>query len=587
VESQTLDAVPEAAKEIPVEKASRAVGLSSGVIFVISLVIQLIGYFATYFFAQGIGLQHGSGGADPSGRVLLGILQFYLFLASSINGIGDLRIGAAYTFFVARGKSPDESTGTYLVLRFLMVGSAGLLLLLFSQNLQGTSGPLAIGSTELATLGIFLALPILWSVSTVYTQLKIAKGESICSQYPLLLESIVRTSCLVFVATHNPTIWTITLAYVPGAVVSTLYCLPAVRQHFHGFLRSEASGLFRFAWPLMGGLVLTYLAGNAMGILVFSQAGAQSLYFFNAANGFRILALAVPMAVIVPLFPSLTSLHARGMLNPIRTQTWHALRFTAMAVVPGAVYLVVYRVPVLHILYNYQVALNGNVALAFLAASSIPFALTLVIGTALQSIRLQRLELYLTSVQVTVMFGVAMLLMIPFFPPLTSAVDSFSFAGIDGLGGINGASVAILASSITALAVNTYFLERHLQLRVPYRPILTITFAAAVGFFAVSRFNILVVGISRWYQLFPGIVIGFTVYALVLAAIGELSRSDVLQLGGMAKVPDRVLRPLSRLCWRRENPYAPESTPKPAGTEVPLEGAGSTAAEDLKKRPGP
>jgi O-antigen/teichoic acid export membrane protein len=548
VDTQPLDALPEATKEIPVEKASRGVGLSSGLIFFITVIIQLIGYFATYFFAQGIGL-------STSGRELLGLMQFDLLLASSINGIGDLRIGSAYTFFVARGKSPLDQTATYLLLRFLLVGSAGILVWwTVGPQLQTSGGPFAPpGSEVYLTLAIFLTLPLLWSVSTVYTQLKIAQGESVRSQYPLLLESIVRTVVLIVVATHHPTIWTITFAYLPGAVLSTLYCIPAVRRYFARFSWRETVGMFTFAWPLMGGLILSYLAGNAMALLVFSQAHAQALYFYNAANGFRILALAVPTAVVVPLFPSLTSLHARGMLNSIRSQTWHALRFTAMAVAPAAVYLVVYRVPVLHILYNSSTASGGQGALAMLAISAIPYALTMIIGTVLNSIRLQRLELYLTTVQVIVLFGTAALLL----PPLSLA------AGL-GVNPLLGATIAVLASAIAALGVNTYFLERHLGLRIPVRPILSITFSAAIGFFAVSRFNILV-DVSRWYDLLPGIVIGFTVYTLVLAGLGELSQADVRQLCGMVRLPASVSNILARLCWRKENPYAPDVAPPVRG----------------------
>lgn len=532
VDTQALDAVPEASKEIPVEKASRGVGLSSGMIFLITVLIQLVGYFATYVFAQGLGL-------SPDGRDLLGLMQFDLLLASSINGIADLRIGSAYTFFVARGKSPLDQTATYLLLRFLLVGTAGIIVWWFiGPQLLHSGGPLAVGVEVYLTLAIFLVLPILWSVSTVFTQLKIAQGESVRSQYPLLMESVVRTGCLIFVATHDPTIWTITFAYLPGALVSTLYCLPTVRGYFSRFSVKETVGMFRFAWPLMGGLILSYLAGNAMAILVFSQAGAESLYYYNASNGFRILALAVPTAVIVPLFPSLTSLHARGLLNPIRSQTWHALRFTAMAVAPAALYLVVYRVDVLHILYNAAVARGGQGALAMLAISAIPYALTMVIGTTLNSIRLQRLELYLTTAQVGVMFGMAALLL----PPV-------SLASALGVGPLLGASIAVLASALAALAVNTYFLERHLGMRIPIWPILSITLSAAVSFFVVSRFNILV-NVSRWYLLLPGIVIGFTVYALVLAAVGELSKADVRQLCGMAKIPASVGNALARLCWR-------------------------------------
>ncbi|HTT25331.1 MAG TPA: polysaccharide biosynthesis C-terminal domain-containing protein [Thermoplasmata archaeon] len=550
MDTQPLDALPEATREIPVEKASRGVGLSSGIIFFIAIVIQLIGYFASYVFANTLGLDQ-PGGDIARGRELLGFIGFSLLIASSINGIADLRIGSAYTFFIARGKSPFEQTATYLLLRLILVGTASLLVWLFvTPTIHGT-GPLAVDGQVYATFAIFLVLPLLWSVSTVYTQLKIAQGESIRSQYPILLESVVRTGTLLFVATHHPTVWTLTFAYFPGALVSTLYCLPAVRGYFTRFSWKETVGMFKFSWPLMGGLILSYTAGNAMPFLVETQSPdhLNAFYIFAAANGFRILALAVPTAVIVPLFPSLTSLHARGMLNAIRSQGWHALRFTAMAVVPAAMYLVVYRVPVLHVLYNGTVASGGGGALAMLAISSIPFALTMVIGTILNSIRLQRLELFLTAAQVVVMFGVAALLL----PPLALAA---SF----GVSPLLGASIAILASALAALAVNTYFLERHLGVRIPVRPILAITFSAAVGFFAVSRFNVLV-NVSRWYQLLPGILLGFTVYAFVLAAVGELSQSDVRQLCGMAKIPSRISNPLSRLCWRKENPYSPDVPP--------------------------
>ena len=536
MDATTLDSVPATPEEVPVEAASRGVGLSSGVIFLISLAIQLIGYVSTYFFAQGLG-------HDDQGKALLGLTQFYLLVASSLNGIGDLRIGAAYTFFISRGKPPESSTATYLLLRLLMVGVAGATLWVLGPSLGLTSTTL-----RLEMFGIFLLLPLLWSFSTVYTQLTQAQGRSIRSQYPLLLESIIRTGVLVIVATHHPTIVTITLAYVPGAIVSTLYCAPTVFRNYARFSWAEGKGLFRFAWPLMGSLILTYIAGNAVSVLVLGDSGTVALNLFNAANGYRIVALAVPAAVITPLFPSLTSMHARGLLARVRLQTWQALRFTAMAVVPGALALVVYRVDFLNIMYHGTYA-PAAPALAILALSAIPTSLQMIIGTALNSIRMQRLELYLTVAQVAVLFAVAFLLL----PP----VALLAGYGIDGL---LGASIALLSSAIAAFAVNTYFLEKYVKVRIAYRPIATIGLAAAVSFYAVSRFNVLV-NVHHFWQLIPGIVIGFTVYFVFLAAVGELSKGDIRQVGGMVRVPDRLLGMVARLCWRETTAAPDESYP--------------------------
>lgn len=564
MDSTSLDAVPEAAKEIPVEKASRSVGLSSGIIFVISAVIQAIGLVATYALSQHFG-------AYNSGKAVLGLVQFYLFLSSSINNIGDLRIGAAYTFFVSRGKSPHDSTGTYLVLRLgmVLVGAIGLWLIspfLRYTNPSGSPIPITANSVELLALGIFLLLPILWSVSTVYTQLSVALGRSINGQYPLLLESVIRTCCLVYVATILPhtsssalptgqleiAVLLLTLAYVPGAVASMLFSLRVVLKHYAPFSRKETGVLFRFAWPLMGGLMLTWIAGNAIALYVVDVGGTTQYNLFNAANGFRILALAVPTAVIVPLFPSLTSLHARGLIGPLRSQTFQALRYTAMAVVPAALCLVVYRVDFLATLMQGSYAVAAT-PLAILAVSAIPAGLAMVIGTALNSIRLQRLELYLTSVQVAVLFVVAVTL-----GPPVALLASY------GVNALNAAAIAILASSVAALAVNTYFMERFLRVRIAVRPILTITFASVVAFVAVSRFNFLV-NVHRAYVLFLAVIIGLVVYSFVLAAIGELARSDVRKVGRMLGLPDGFLVPLSRICWRREAVFAEPTDPLPPG----------------------
>ncbi len=539
MEDPALDRVPETTKEIPVEKASRGVGLSSGVIFGISVVIQLIGYASTFF------LSHGIGSTTP-GKALLGVVQFDLLVASSINGIGDLRIGAAYTFFLSRGKPPETSTGTYLLLRLAMVGAAGITLAaLLGPSLQSKDPRITLSQVEFG-LGIFLSLPILWSISTVYTQMTIALGESIRSQYPTLLESIVRTSLLIYVATHSPTFLTIIYAYVPGAIVSTAFSFPRVWRHYRPYSRAEALGLFRFAWPLMGSLMLLYIASNGVSFLLVALAhdGTVALAQFNAANGFRILVLGVPTAVVVPLFPSLSSLHARGLIHRVRAQTWNALRFTAMAVVPMALSLVVYRYQFLTLFYGNSWSGPAGPALAVLAVSSVPAALAMVIGTVLSSIRLQRLEFYLTSTQVALLFVIATVLL----PPL-------SLGAPFGVTALIAASIATLASSIAALVINTYFMERFLHVTIGVRPIITISIAGAISAGLVYLFHA-DLDPNRWYGLLLTVAVIFVVYFFVLAATGELSRDDVRQLGGMIFLPASVTGLIGRFCWRKTTPYS-------------------------------
>jgi O-antigen/teichoic acid export membrane protein len=317
--------------------------------------------------------------------------------------------------------------------------------------------------------------------------------------------------------------------------------------------------MFRFAWPLMGSLGLLYLTNSVMPIVVAGYFGTGVLNFFNAANGFRILALALPAAVIVPLFPHLTGLHSQKEYELVRDRTWRSLRFTAMLVVPAVVGFVVYRVPFLLLLYTPAYASNGQIALAILVVSAIPMALSQIIGTALNAIGYQRLELYLTTFQVIVLFGTVGVL----FPP-------FSLGGVLVWNGspvenLTVASIALLASSFAAILVNAYFMRSLMSIHIQPRPIATIIGSAAAAFAAVSLLNRFVT-VWHYDTLVGALLLGFLVYSLVLIAVGELSREDVGQLGRSIGLPTRLINIIAKLCWRKKSP--PVNPAPPGGARA-------------------
>jgi O-antigen/teichoic acid export membrane protein len=533
----------------------RALALNSSAVFVITIVIQLIGFLPTLLLSQAIG-------AQAYGRALLGTIQFFLLIATSVTNLGDLRIGSAYTFFISRGESPRESTGTYFVLRLSMVGAAGILLWAIAPS---------IGLSTSATLEIFavwMVLPVLWSFSTVYQQAWIALGDSLKSQLPLLIEAVVRAGALSFVALRfvslaqaqsdpSAILWAMTEAYLVGALASALVTLPSMWAFRGPFVAAEARKMFRWSWPLMGSMALLYLSGNMVSLVVYPVLGASAYNIFNAANAFRILALALPVAIAIPFFPHISALHKAREFEQVRSQTWQALRYTAMLVVPGVIALVVYRSILLNF-YKQAYVGPGSIALAILAVSAIPAALSQIIGTTMQSIGRTRLELYVTSVQV----GTLALFSVVFL----GTVPAFSALAGWGLTGINGAAIAILASSVAALALNTYFMEKLIGVRIQPRSIGTMLLSSVAAFEAISRVNHLLPP-NRYYQLAFGVVVGFAVYLVVLSLVGELTKQDVRQISGSMGLPAGFGSALARLCWK-EGP--PAVNPLPEGTGAAL-----------------
>jgi O-antigen/teichoic acid export membrane protein len=528
--------------------AARPAGKSSSLVFLISLATQLIGFVATIALVRTLA-------PDNAGKTLLGLASFFLLLGSSINWIGDLRVNSGFVFFVARGRSPQTSTGTYLALRLALVAAFSVGALAVGYRFWA-SGP------TFAPFAVFMVMPLLWSVSTVFTWLWVAQGDSGRAQIPLLVESSVRTAALLIVAflawrqfgsnglsgapaSYAPVqiqyLWWITLAYLGGAAASALYSARSVFRYVGPFDRSFARQMLVYAWPLMGSLILQFLASNSPSFLVYGILSAASLTLFLAANGFRIFLLSIALAIMTPLFPLLTNLHARGQHDRVRIGVWTALRYTAMFVVPGAAVLTVYRVPFLNIFYHGSFV-PAATALALLAIAAIPMGLSWIIGTGLNAVGHQRLELYVSSVQVGSLIALTAVL-----------APSWSPVSAIGLNGLNGAAAAVLLSSLAAFSLNVFFMERLLAVRIQSRTIGTIVLSAAASFFAVSRLNDYV-PVTRYYVLAAVVVVGYAVYFLVLAAAGELTRSDVRRITEAGHLPAGLGRFLARFCWKERQP---------------------------------
>ncbi len=554
---------PKPLPEVP--KQAHPLTLSSGVVFSTALAIQIVGVVGNVFLYKHVGV------TEP-GITLLGTAQLFLLIGSSINGIGDLRIGSAYTFFLARGKPAVDNTGTYIALRTLMVGLASVTLFVIAP--LSIDGHIIAQPAEIESLGIFLCLPILWSFSTVYNQMFIGLGNSLRAQFPSLVEAIVRLPVLIYVAYNVHSLDGIAIAYAVGACSSAIYSFSAVSSRIRRFRFAEAVHLFRYAWPLMGGLMLNYLVTNMVPLVVVTSLHAYYLSIFLTANGWRVLVLSVPTAVATPLFPYLAGLHRQERYELVRTGTWHALRYSAMLLVPGVVALVTYRYTFLNVFANPLYAHAGAWPLAILVVAGIPLALSQIVLSALDAIGRRRLELYITAAQVAVLIIAIVVLMpwhgeVPFLPP--QGVLPWD-------NGLIAASVAVLLSGAAALVMNTYFMETLIRVHIDPKSIGRITVSAAASFFALSLLNRTPffpvssghAGLHVGLQLLGAVFLGFAVYFLILAGVGELTKEDVRRIGLSLGLPSWFCDGLAGLCWAHATPaLSPVDAERAPGLRTP------------------
>lgn len=520
--------------------------------YLVSFATLVVGYISTFFIARHIA-------STGAGLALFGFVQFNLLLATSVNSLGELRLGSAFVYFVARDRTSIRATGTYFVSRFAFVAlfGASLLALAPTLGIVSTSGGLTVSSPSLLLcLGVFMVLPLLWTPGAVYGQLYVGLGNSIRAQLPTLVESVVRTTALVVVALSLPSvngivnpdaIWGLTLGYVLGAAASAGVSLPSVWYYFAPPRLSELRRLLSYSWPLLGSLGLLYLVTNAMPLLARAFYDTAAVALLNAANSFRTLLLLMPSAVVVPLFPHLAGLHGRQELAALGSRVWYALRYTAMLVVPGSLLFLVYRSNLLLILYqkSYLGALPGAGGaaepLGILALSAIPLALSQVIGTTLFAIGSQRLELYITSLQVAILIGGSLALI--------------HLGATWGILGLTAIALAALASSVGALALNAYFLRAGTPVPYSWRPAWSLVLAGAIEVLVAMELNSTFgVGpglpVDRWYDLLAIGLPALVAYVGTLMLTGEMSRKDLRTFAGALGIPSSWANRLARLCWR-------------------------------------
>ena len=551
-----------------VPRPAYSLSLSSGVVFAASLSVQLIGLVGSIFLAKHIGI-------NTAGQALLGTAQLFLLIGSSVNGVADLRLGSAYTYFLARGKPPRENTATYLAIRLTTMVTAGVLLFVLLPIVVGGSF-----TSNLLSFGIFLTLPLFWTFSTVYNQMFIGLGNSLRAQFPSLVEALARLPLLIYAAYEMQTVEGITIAYAVGAAASAAFSLPTVLPRLASVRRSELFRLYRYAWPLMASLLLGYVVSNLVPFIVDGLGNAQ-LSIFLAANGWRILVLSLPAAVTTPLFPYIAGLHQRKEYEQVRQGTWQALRYSAMLLVPGVVALVTYRYNFLNVFQNRAYAAPGNVPLAILVVGALPLAFSQIIQSTINAIGRQRLELYITATQVTVLLVLVALLMPPY-----GLLHLFS----GNEQGLVVASAVILVSSTAALGLNTYFMETLIGVHLRPGPILAITLSAAGSFGSLWLLNHLALfPVSSWYELMSAVIIGFVVYFLLLAVSGELTRADVRRIGVSLGIPWRIREFLARFCRKESAPeLAPIDVSRAPGvrtTELPEMFTGTRELPDLAPPP--
>ena len=185
--------------------------------------------------------------------------------------------------------------------------------------------------------------------------------------------------------------------------------------------------MFRFAWPLMGSLMLNYLVTNMVPLIVNAGSSDRRSYRSSSprtaggSSSSRCRSRSRPPCSRTSpgcTGRSGTSRCARGRGRRCATRRCCSCRAWSRSSPTDS--------PFLNVFANHLYAKPGALPLAILVVSAIPLALSQIIQSSINAIGRRRLELYITTTQVAVLLGAVVVLMAALEVPVPGSSSSGS-----------------------------------------------------------------------------------------------------------------------------------------------------------------
>lgn len=478
------------------------------------------------------------------GREPYGELEAALAFLGIVYIFADLSMGEAHVKRVSQGMHPGDCFATFAVFRLVsglaFIAVATTLYFVFTQVLGRT-----LEDTTPVALAIVMFFYVMKSAQNVAQSTFDARLEMARSQLGSFLETVVRATLTLLVAgvfaalvhkggplfervdpdfaawrwvAENPA-GALAFTYLAGTFVATAVTLVYLMRVLERgrFRWSIMRSYFAFALPLF--------AASAMGLVsLFIDRASLALFgtaldTANFGGPRRIVSVieGLGAALGLVLFPAISAMASRGDGNEMHRVVDKSLRFLGLFLVPTVAFLVVFPRPIISLALGDDWLVAAPV-LSILSLWVLVHVLSrpqgnLILGTGHASVAAR------IGIITSVLNIVLNLILIP---------DDIKSLGIP-LAGLKarGAAIATLVSSLVAF----YLIHRAAKSLTGYTPKVAVwkpvvasvlMCGALLALDAYSGFPL-----HRWYTIPPYVVVGATVYAAGLLALGEITREDV------------------------------------------------------------
>ena len=486
------------------------------------------------------------GGFAPTA---IGVIGFGMAFVGLFNVIADLGFSAAHVKRISEGKDLGECIGTYATIKILLTGVMVALVI----------GGIAIwkyvlhneffDATKESVIYIFLIYYIFSNLALIALQTFVGRKEIAKVEVPMAFEPFVRVPLMILVAFAGAT-GIAMIAPELGIDVISPVTWPAFLSPIQEFIAAHAVGSLAMSYAIGFGavfLVATWLLRRypikrynkelaksylvfALPVMLLSITSVISLnvdkvmlgyfwsfkevgYYFSVQR-ITILLLAIPTAVGMVLFPTISEYHARNNVAGIKEVTHSAERYISMVAIPLITFVIIFPEPIINIVLS-SAFLPAASTLAMLAVYVFILSLTrpyssLIIGINRPDIAAKiGVGMCIVNIGLNYLFIPEWGLLSPL--GINGPVGAATATALSQLVGFIGLRVAAMRlTGIKLMQTNT---PRHIVAGV----------VMGIGLYYLNS----LVPLVRWYHLIGFALVGIAVYIGVLVIIREFKKRDL------------------------------------------------------------
>jgi O-antigen/teichoic acid export membrane protein len=448
-----------------------------------------------------------------------GIVSFAMGFVALFSIFSTLGFPSAHIKRISEGKNLGRCIGTFLSIRAVFIITSIAILfgsLFFWTNVMGRGfeSPDHLAAIYIIT-GYWLASQIITSFSTTFqAQKKMAKN-----QIPFLINGIVRTAAIIYVALSGYGALALAWTYVAGEIAQLVLVLFFSRKYpIKKPTKEYIKSYSIFAFPLAISSVSSTVMKNIDKVLIqLFWTSADVGYYFAAFQLSHVITM-FTSAIASLIFPTYSSLHAKNNIAQIKKLTFDSERHLSLIVFPMVFGLIILAEPTAFIL------LSGWMP-AVPLLQILPFTVlfkTLSTPYSTQFNGMNKPQITRNMVIIEVICNISLnFLLIPKDIQMLGGIKLFGL-------GATGAAIATAASFAVGL-IYTRIMAYKLTKSKGNKRILIHAFAAlgmtGVLYLVLYHFSIIVL-ITRWYHLLAFAALGLVIYLGILALFKEFTKED-------------------------------------------------------------